>query len=345
MVWPVRAGRRGCALGMVAPAMPTTHPTTPAGKRALTYGFLLVPQFSMISFTALLEPLRIANWVSGRTLYQWQLFSRDDTPVPASNGLPLAPTAPQAGMERVDALFVVAGDDPHLYCDEATVALLRRLARSGIDLGATSTGSLLLAHAGLLDGYRCTIHWENLSGLREAFPRVRASSELFQIDRRRWTCSGGIAGLDMVLHLIAARHGKRLAAAVSDQCIHGRIRPAEGRQRLGLRHRLGTTHAGLLAVVACMEAALEDPVPPRVLAAGAGLSPRQLERLFGEHLGNTPARYYLQLRLDRGRALLQQTDLPVVEVAAACGFASASHFARCYRQRFGCTPRQERAAG
>lgn len=325
--------------------MRPSPPSAAGSKRALTYGFLLVPQFSMISFTALVEPLRIANWVAGRPLYHWQVFSRDDTPVAASNGLPLAPTAPQSQIAQVDALFVVAGDDPQLYCDEATVALLRRLARSNIDLGATSTGSLLLAHAGLLDGYRCTIHWENLSGLREAFPRVRASSELFQIDRKRLTCSGGIAGLDMVLHLIATRHGRRLANAVADQCIHGRIRPADGRQRQGLRQRLGVSHPGLLAVVARMESALEEPVAPRALAAEAGLSPRQLERLFGEHLGSTPARYYLQLRLDRARALLQQTSLPVVEVGAACGFASASHFARCYRQRYGCTPRQERAAG
>lgn len=325
--------------------MRPSHTPEAGGKRALTYGFLLVPQFSMISFTALVEPLRIANWVAGRALYHWQVFSRDDMPVAASNGLPLAPTAPQSQIEQADALFVVAGDDPQLYCDDATIALLRRLARSNLDLGATSTGSLLLAHAGLLDGYRCTIHWENLSGLREAFPRVRASSELFQIDRKRLTCSGGIAGLDMVLHLIATRHGRRLANAVSDQCIHGRIRPADGRQRQSLRHRLGVSHAGLLAVVACMEAALEEPVAPRALAAEAGMSPRQLERLFGEHLGSTPARYYLQLRLDRARALLQQTSLPVVEVGVACGFASASHFARCYRQRYGCTPRQERAAG
>lgn len=337
--WPLRAtGYRTAGYGAacMSPAASTDRP-------AQTYGFLLVPQFSMISFSALLEPLRIANWVAGRTLYRWQLFGRDDAPVVASNGLPLAPTAPWAAIAQVDVLFVVAGDDVHLHCDAATVALLRRLARRGMDLGATSTGSLLLAHAGALDGYRCTIHWENLTGLREAFPRVRASSELFQIDRNRLTCSGGVAGLDMVLHLVARRHGRKLAHAVSEQCLYGRIRPAEVRQRTGLRQRLGVSHAGLLAVVARMEAELEEPVAPGALAQACGLSPRQLERLFREHLGTTPARYHLQLRLARAQALLQQTSLPVVEVGVACGFASASHFARCYRQRYDRTPRQERA--
>lgn len=322
--------------------MRATDRPSHAARRAQTFGFLLVPQFSMISFTALLEPLRVANWVAGRELYRWRLFSRDDAPVTASNGLPLAPTMPLSVAERVDALLVVAGDDAQQHCDAATAALLRRLARRDLDLGATSTGSLLLAHAGLLDGHRCTIHWENLSGLREAFPRLRVSAGLFQIDGRRMTCSGGIAGLDMMLHLIAARHGRRLAQAVSEQCLHGGLRPAHGCQRLGLRQRLEVSHRGLLDVVARMEAALEEPLAPRTLAAAAGLSPRQLERLFREHLGSTPARYYLQLRLGRARALLQQTSLAVVEVGAACGFASASHFARCYRQRYGCTPRQER---
>lgn len=318
-----------------------TAPLSVQGQQ--TFGFLLVPQFSMISLSALLEPLRMANWIAGRELYRWELFSRDGAPVAASNGLTLSPIAPMEVIERVNALFVVAGDDTASHCNRDMDALLRRLDRRGIPLGATSTGSLLLAHAGLLDGHRCTIHWALLSSLRESYTRLRASPALFQIDGPRMTCSGGIAGLDMMLHLIAEHHGPRLANAVSDQCIHAQIRPAHGRQRMALRHRLGISHPDLLAAVSCMETQLEEPLPLSRLADEIGLSLRQLERLFRAQLGATPARYYLQLRLVRARELLQQTSMPVVEVGVACGFATASHFGRCYRQHYGRTPRQERA--
>lgn len=314
---------------------------TPAEVQS--FGFLLVPQFSMISFTAVLEPLRMANRESGKSLYRWEIFSQNDKPVAASNGLAIPPTAPLAASTQMHTLIVVAGIDAHLFGNRKTSAWLHRLARHGVHLGATSTGTLLLARAGLLDGYRCTIHWENLAGLREEFPQLNISSELYEIDRQRLTCSGGIAGLDLMLHLIALRHGHALASAVSEQCIHPNIRPAHERQRMALEHRLEINHPRLVQVIAQMESHLDDPLAPQDLAATAGLSLRQLERLFKEHLGHTASRFYLGLRLQRARALLQQTSLPMVEVAAACGFVSVSHFGRCYRERFGHTPGAERA--
>ena len=305
-------------------------------------GFLLVPNFSMMAFAAAIEPLRTANRMSGHALYGWRLISKDGAPVAASNGIVLTMESGIAEAQAVTTMIVCAGLDVHLYRDKEVFSWLRRLARGGVHIGALSSASHILARAGLLEGYRCTIHWENLLGFTEEFPDIDVSADLFEIDRNRFTCSGGTAALDMMLHRIAPRYGKELAAAVSDQLIHDRIRGPHDQQRLTLQSRLGIRDARLLSVVAQMEANIEEPLSRDDLARSVGLSARQLERLFGDKLGGTPRRYYLVLRLRHARQLLLQTDLSVLGAAMACGFVSASHFSKCYRQYFGKTPRDER---
>jgi len=305
-------------------------------------GFFLVPQFAMLSFASALEPLRSANRLSGRALYSWHILSKDGGPVLASNGIPVVSEASIDQAPALDALVVCAGIDAHLYEDRAVFAWLRRMARRPIEIGAISLGPYVLAKAGLLDGYRCTLHWENLSGFMEAFPELDVTSELFEIDRDRFTCSGGIAGLDLMLQLIQREHGADLATAVSEQFIHERIRDRHDRQRMALPARLGVRHPKLLSVVKRMEETLEEPVSCADLARDVKLSGRQLERLFRKYLGRTPTRYYLDLRLKHARLLLLQTDMSVLDVALAAGFVSASHFSKCYREQFDKTPREER---
>jgi len=302
----------------------------------------VVPKFSMMGFACAIEPLRSANRMSGRELYSWHILSKDGKAVTASNGIPVVPEAPLAEAVRYDLLIVSAGIDGHLYEDKEVFAQLRRIARRGMDIGALTLGSYLLARAGLLDGYRCTVHWENLSGFIEEFPQLEVTSELFEIDRDRFTCSGGIAAFDLMLHVITGQHGFALASAVSDQFIHERIRDKRDRQRMALPARLGIRHPKLLAAIRRMEENLEEPVSRSELARTIKVSSRQLERLFRKYLGRTPTRFYLDLRLDKARQLLQQTDMTVLDVALACGFVSASHFSKCYRERFLRTPRAER---
>jgi len=304
--------------------------------------FLLVPSFSMIAFTSAVEPLRLANRASGRELYRWHLFSTDGKPVAASNGIELRP---EAGIETAAGFGTVvlcSGIGGHAFSDRALFAALRRFDRQGADIGALCTGSHILARAGLLDGYRCTIHWENLAGFSEDFPQIDVTAELFEVDRNRFTCSGGTAALDMMLNLIAQQHGQELAAQVSDQFIHERIRDRHDHQRMALPARLGVRHPKLLSVITLMEEHLEEPLERHDLAKAAGLSNRQLERLFRKYLNRSPARYYVELRLNRARLLLLQTNMSVIDVALACGFVSASHFSKCYRDFFGRTPRRER---
>jgi transcriptional regulator GlxA family with amidase domain len=308
------------------------------------FGFLLAPKFSMLALSGVLEPLRMANRLAGRDLYRWSLLSIDDAPVVASNDIKFAPTSSLEELPRLDTLIVVASIDTAEYCTPRVLQWLRQLAAQGVNIGATSTGSLVLARAGLLDGYRCTIHWENLEGFREEFPRVNATGELYEIDGKRLTCSGGSAGLDMMMNLMAVRHGHALAAGVAEQCIHPEVRKSQASQRLSLRGRFNVCNGPLFDAIDCMERHLEDTLDCAQVARQIGLSERHMNRLFRTHLTTTPARFYLGLRLDRARTLLQQTVMSVLEVSVACGFASSSHFIRCYRARFDRTPASEHGA-
>jgi len=308
-------------------------------------GFLLIENFSLMAFTSAVEPLRSANRMAGRTLYDWRVYTRDGLPVSASNGIQVVPHGPITDVERLKTVILVAGIDVRRFRDDKVFGFLRRMARTGSVMGALCTGAHVLARAGLLDNRRCTIHWENLGGFTEEFPEIEVSSDLYEIDRDRFTCSGGTAALDMMLHLIGRQHGQQLANQVSEQFIHDRIREPHDHQRMELRARLGVSHPKLISVISEMETNLEEPLSQTDLAERAGLSTRQLERLFRKYLGSTPTRYYLTLRLQRARQLLVQTSMSILSVALACGFVSASHFSKCYRECFGRTPRAERAMG
>jgi len=210
------------------------------------------------------------------------------------------------------------------------------------DLAASRAHAHVLARAGLLDGYRATTHWESLDSFRETFPKVEVENALFLIDRNRLTCAGGTAALDMMLNMISQQHGHELAASVSEQFIHERIRDRHDHQRMALTARLGVRHPKLIQVIQQMEANLEEPLSRGDLADAAGLSSRQMERLFAKYLKKSPARYYVELRLNRARLLLLQTNMSVIDIALACGFVSASHFSKCYRELYGRSPQQER---
>lgn len=305
-------------------------------------GFILTQNFTLISFTSAIEPLRLANRLSGQELYRWKLTSADGRPVTASSGVVLHPDGDLDSANDCHAVILCGGVDVHRVDDKALLAWLRRADRRGLDIGAICTGSHLLARAGLLEGHRCTIHWENLAGFVEDFPEIDVTTELFEIDRKRFTCSGGTAAIDMMLNVITMQHGHELAAAVADQFMHERIRDQHDHQRMSLPARLGVRHPKLLAVIDLMEKNLEEPLARSELARSAGLSTRQLERLFRRYLNRSPARYYLELRLNKARLLLLQTNMSVIDVALACGFVSASHFSKCYRDFFGRTPRKER---
>lgn len=310
-------------------------------------GFYLVPQFSMIAFSSAIEPLRMANQLSGIEHYRWSLISSEGQAVQCSNGISFAVDHAAGNRERFDAVFVCSGVNIHRIIDEPGVLWLKRLAKTDAVLGAVCTGTHLLARADLLNDRRCTIHWENLASTREQFPHLVISPELFEIDRDRYTCAGGTAPLDMLLCEIRNKHGADLATRISEQYMCERIRDQNDRQRVPLTQRIGASQPKLAEAVSLMEANIEEPMTLDELSHHVGLSRRQLERLFQRYLQCVPTRYYLELRLERARQLLLQTSMPIVDIALACGFISAPHFSKCYRDTFSIPPRDERrrAAG
>ena len=308
----------------------------------LHIGFLLMPRYTLISLSCAISVLRMANRLTAQELYRWSLHTEDGGAVASSDGLSLHIDGPLRDAAEIKLLFVCAGIDVESACGEELSGLLRGFAKRNVALGALCTGSYALAAAGLLDGRRCAIHWENIASLRETFPKVRVQPGLFVIDRNRYTCSGGVSALDLMLNLVESRHGRKLARDISEQFICERIRTHQDSQRVPLQHYLGSSQPRIVEAVALMEANIEEPLSVDDLAVYVGVSRRQLERLFHKHLGCAPSRYYLDLRLNRARLLLLRTDLPVVEVAASCGFSSAPHFSKCYSELFGRSPRQER---
>lgn len=307
-------------------------------------GFLLIDNFTLIALATAIEPLRMANQLTGTELYTWELLSADGQTARASDGITMKPDFAIANRYAFDLVIVVAGVDVTQSFSSREVNWLRLLARRHVMLGAVCTGAYVLASAGLLDGYHCSAHWECLAALQEGFPRVHCNNHLFTVDRQRMTCTGGGVPMHMMLSLLTHRHGQPLADAISDMFVCDRMRDDSEQQPVPLRQQLLSSQPKLAEVAQLMEANIEEPIALQELATLAGISRRQLERLFLKYLGCTPSRFYLKLRLDRAHHLLKQTSCSIVDIAGMCGFVSTTHFSRCYRKYQGTAPKVARAA-
>lgn len=309
---------------------------------ARKFAFLLIDKFSMIAFAAALEPLRVANRMARRDVYFWTLVSDGGAPVRCSNGTQLNTDGGLEDINKDAMILVCSGVDVNRVDTKNATTWLRKQSRRGAGIGALCTGAYILAKAGLLDNSRCTIHWENREAMREEFPELDLTNHYFERDGNRWTCSGGTAAADMMLHVINEDLGRDIAAMVIDQLAMTPVRSDDDEQRLSVPARMGVRHPKLTTVIQMMEENIEEPISPSELARMVGMSTRQLERLFRRYLNRSPKRYYMELRLQRARNLLLQTDMTVINVALACGFTSPSHFSKCYRNHFDRTPYRER---
>lgn len=323
----------------------TQTPSSAANRgKARAIGFLLLNNFTMISLASAVEALRMANQLSGEELYAWYTLTEDGEPISASDGIKITPDASMYSNLNLDTVIVAGGVNVIKAYNKSHISWLQEMDRKGCKLGGVCTGAYLLADAGLMNGYDCSTHWEYLASLQEAFPKVNCSKRLFSIDRSRMTCTGGTVPLDMMLNMIKQEHGYQLSAAISEMFICERIRDESDQQKVPLRHVLGTTQPKLVEVVALMEANIEEVIEMDELAHYVGLSRRQLERLFQKYLECSPSKYYLKLRLLRARQLLKQSTMPIIDIAAACGFVSTPHFSKCYREQMGLPPSEERGA-
>ncbi|MEP1214469.1 MAG: GlxA family transcriptional regulator [Marinobacter sp.] len=305
-------------------------------------GFLLIENFTLIALATAVEPLRVANQLAGTELYSWKLLTANGGYARASDGITMVPDASIQDEHSFDLVIVVAGIDVTRSFSPREITWLKQMARRHILLGAVCTGPYVLASAGLLDGYACSAHWECLEAIQEGFPRVQTNNHLFTVERERMTCTGGTVPMHMMLSFLARRHGQELSNAISHMFVCDRVREDSEQQPMPMHPRLACAQPKLAEAAQLMEANIEEPIELQELATLAGISRRQLERLFLKHMGCTPSRYYLRVRLNRARRLLKQTSCSIVEIASMCGFVSATHFSRCYRKTMGRAPKYER---
>ncbi len=290
-----------------------------------------------MSYASTVEPFRAANLIANRPLYEVAHFT--------TGGRTRSSGAASVGVEfgvgdapPLDLLLIVAGGDPLGFDDPLTFTWLRRLSRVVPLLGGVSGGPVILAKAGLMKARRMTVHWEHADALAEAYPGLLLERSLYVMDRDRVTCGGGVAALDLMNALISQHHGAAFAQKVSDWFLHTDIRPSGGPQRAGLAERLGTTSPPIFAAVAAMESHIADPLPLGALAERAGVTPRQLTRLFKDKLGTSPMAHYRSLRLETARQLLTQAPLSLTEVGLATGFPNAAHFSTSFAGLYGTSP-------
>lgn len=319
------------------------HRDTAATFRIL---MLLAPRFNMAATVWFLDPFRAANYLEGRPLFRWSLVSAEGGELAASNGMTVATGALAEAATHPGMVVVSASWTPEVYGGPQVRTALRRWARLEVPLGGLDTGAFLIAEAGLLEGRRATVHYEHIDAFSELYPQVEVSEELYVIDRDRLTCCGGSASADMALQVLRAMQDEAVANAAARYVFHERLRGPGERQNPSGPEPLGSTApAKLRAAITLMETRLEEAATVAEIAGGVGLSQRQLERLFTTYVGLTPVQYYRDIRLDRARGLVTQTEMPLYRVAVACGFASPEHFSRAYRDRFGLPPRRDRVEG
>ena len=296
---------------------------------------LVLPQASILEVASVLDPLRSANRHLGSEKFRWRIVSPDGQPVPLTCGIELPAQGPLSQTDPADALVVIAG---FRQSEVATAPLIRDLSRMAprfTAIGGIDAGAWVLARAGLLNGHKATVHWEDLEDLATAHPQIDVLPDRNVIDRNRFTAGGAAPAADLMLHLIRTRHGPALALQVAASFIttaregsEPQITPQQNRR---LDPRVAQT-------IARMEATLDAPEPATLLAARAGLSPRRLETLFRQNVAMTPAAYALTLRLSAARRMITDTRHPLAEVALRTGFSSPSTLSRAFRSKFGHPP-------
>ena len=312
-------------------------------KQSLVFGFVVVPNFSLIALSACVDPLRIANSVLGKSVYRSVLLSVDGGLVASSDGIQVMTQHSLAQAPTLDVVFVIGPNPIPKRGLRALTQWLKKMASQGLPLGGIDTGAYLMAQAGLLDGYRCTIHWQDHEALAEQFPQVLVTQHFFEVDRDRYTCSGGVAPLDLMTYLLTQAPGNRqLANEVANLLVVER-RSLTDIQTVSIIHQERVTHPVAVEALRLMEANVSEPLTIAEIAQFANISLRSLQRLFRQQFAQSAERIYLDIRLAHARILVQRSDKTVREIALQTGFASPSHLTARYTPRFGAPPQKDRA--
>jgi transcriptional regulator GlxA family with amidase domain len=307
------------------------------------FGFVLLPGFSLLDLAAATECLNNANALLGYEAYRWRTFALGTQHAVASNGITLRADCATDKPVHADRMFVLAEQHPETAGDAPLLGWLRTLDKSGCKVGAIGSGTYTLARAELIGERACTVHWQSAPKLCEAFPAIRLSGNIFAIDAGLLTCSGGTAVVDMLMRLVTHDHGRDICEQLQSHLHVERARTECDPQQTVPLVAINARPRKFQTAIRQMEAQLQTLTSPNHIAAQIGVTTRHLQRLFQAHTGASPGRFYMNLRLRKARLLLQQTHMPVLDVAVAVGFTSHSHFSKRYRERYGVTPVKHRA--
>ncbi len=305
---------------------------------------VLIPRFNLMTLTGLLEPVRVANYLSNTPLYDVELHSFDGAQITSSSGVTVDCTPPPERLDRNDTVFLFGSWGAEHYQNPRLISWLRLQARLGVQLCAVEIGAYVMARAGLLSGKSATTHWSYLPGFQEQFPDVKAVEQLYTQDGNVLTCAGGTAGIDLMFHLIEGTHGNRLVGEVSDQIMHHPVRADVAPQRVTLGRGKETLPLAVRSAVDLMQSNISEPLTVPEIADSVGLSQRQLERQFSKEMGCSVVQFGLLMRLQHARVLLISTAMGVREISTASGFNSLSHFAYAFKKCFGKRPSDYRQA-
>ncbi len=315
---------------------------TDQNRESIKIGILLIDGFALMSYASVIEPLRAANMISTKEAYEWHHFSCNSGHETQSSSGAIIKTTPiemlDPGVVDIDYLFVIAGGDPFAFDDPPTLGWVRRVARRGLPLVGVSGGPVILAKAGLMKGYQMTVHWEHEERLSYEMPELNVNRTLYVMDRNRLSCAGGTAPSDMMHALLANHHGREFARAVSDWYLHTDIRADIGQQKSGIIERYGTNNKVVVHAIEAMETHIADPLNQDQIARFAGVSLRQLQRIFLREIKLPPMTFYRELRLEYAAKLLEHTTMNITEIAYATGFSSSSHFSSNFARKFGAIP-------
>ncbi|RUU25174.1 GlxA family transcriptional regulator [Mesorhizobium sp. M6A.T.Ce.TU.016.01.1.1] len=315
----------------------------------ITVALYLAPGFELLALSSALDVLRLANKAAGREAFRWRTVSHVGDVVRASCGIVVAAEADLAQERRYlmqserPSLALVCGDEPHEGRETKVLsAWLRECRQRRIATGAFGSGVAALAKAGLLNDRKCSVHWEALPAFKERFMRIEAAATVYEVEDHIWSCAGGTASFDMMVELVKHHCGEPVAVSVGELAVAGRVRTGDERQRLPLLRQHGRLNPRVVKLIELMQRNLAAPLTMADLAAAAGLSRRQVERLFRNDLGRSPCRYFRELRLEHAKLLLAQSAMPILDIAISCGFVSASHFSRCFRESHQIAPHEAR---
>ena len=303
---------------------------------------LVVPETNLILVVSVIEPLRVANRVSGLELYRWRIMSPDGRPIETKSHIPVPVDGAFRPENETAPLFVLSSHNWQRYATSGLKTLLAKTARHRSMVAGIESGSWLLADTALLDNFTATTHWEDFEEFASAYPQVRAVRERFVIDGKRITTGGSLPTLDLMLELIRRRHGYSLALEVSRQFIYeqgGVTGDATAMPTTGSMRMADTRVSNAMRL---MEENIEQPLGLARLARRVGVSARHLQALFRDAIGVPPHVHYLALRLNGARRKVIETRLTFAEIATVTGFNSASAFARSYRAHFRESPSDTR---